>query len=193
MDAGSEYGRLLAERDQLIAGGVDPAELVVPLPPGRGHVAGPSPVAAADPEPPATHRAPGPSVRDWLDQVALARQEGHNRGWEAAMALQAERAAAEDPAPDPVDVGAIVADVLRRVDEERVKANDKGWTEAIESLQVPATAAYSHGYRVGWMAAALRLIVAVGKHDAWEVVVAREALAPPKAPRWPGDRPEPTT
>jgi hypothetical protein len=58
MDAGSEYGRLLAERDQLIAGGVDPAELVVPLPPGRGHVAGPSPVAAADPEPPATHRVP---------------------------------------------------------------------------------------------------------------------------------------
>jgi hypothetical protein len=29
-DTGSEYGRLLAERDRLIAAGVDPAELLVP-------------------------------------------------------------------------------------------------------------------------------------------------------------------
>lgn len=29
-DSGSEYGRLLAERDRLIADGIDPADLVVP-------------------------------------------------------------------------------------------------------------------------------------------------------------------
>lgn len=33
MDLGSEYGRLMAERDRLIGGGVDPAELDVPEPP----------------------------------------------------------------------------------------------------------------------------------------------------------------
>ena len=33
MDLGSEYGRLLAERDRLIASGVDPAALEVPLAP----------------------------------------------------------------------------------------------------------------------------------------------------------------
>ena len=32
-DDASEYGRLLAERDRLIASGVDPADLEMPLPP----------------------------------------------------------------------------------------------------------------------------------------------------------------
>jgi len=32
-DTGSEYGRLLAERDRLISEGVDPADLASPLPP----------------------------------------------------------------------------------------------------------------------------------------------------------------
>lgn len=33
-DRGSEYGRLLAQRDRLVSQGVDPAELLVPHPPG---------------------------------------------------------------------------------------------------------------------------------------------------------------
>jgi hypothetical protein len=32
-DHGSEYGRLLAERDRLVAAGADPAELETPIPP----------------------------------------------------------------------------------------------------------------------------------------------------------------
>lgn len=51
-DLGSEYGRLLAERDRLIAAGVDPGELEMPLPPTgpqdyarlERYVAGPEPV-----------------------------------------------------------------------------------------------------------------------------------------------------
>lgn len=35
-DVGSEYGRLLAERDRLIADGADPSDLEMPLPPPAG-------------------------------------------------------------------------------------------------------------------------------------------------------------
>ena len=55
-DHGSEYGRLLAQRDRLIASGVDPAELEMPLPPP------PEPLEMSGPEYPEPVEAPRSSA-----------------------------------------------------------------------------------------------------------------------------------
>lgn len=100
----SEYGRLLAERDRLIADGADPAELLVPVPP-----TGPVPTSLNDSirrARPTAHTPLGDLVAGRIDQAEYRRRMADLER-RAADSLDAEPAPARRR-PEPDRSGAVI-------------------------------------------------------------------------------------